>query len=88
MDQTIEAKILRFERIHSGERSSDQWRLIARSPGLDIDVHSLSNTTPHLLGTNERHAINCCRDEVIDRLSEIMTTRFSTIRATKDWTAW
>lgn len=85
MEQVIEAKFLHFERIHSDERSSDQRRLMTRLPGLDI---SLCLTTPLLLGINERPAINRCREEVIDRLSEIMMTRFSTFRATRDWTAW
>lgn len=87
MDQTTEAECVRFERIHSGDRSSDQWRLMTRSLGLDMDVRSLPST-PLLSHIDGEPAINRCRDEVIDRLSDIMTKSFTTFDAPRDWTAW
>ncbi len=88
MDQTTKAKILHFERVHSRDRSSDQWRLMTRVPGLDIDIHSLPNTTSLLADITRDPAISRCRDEVIDRLSDIMRQRIGTFSAMMDWTAW
>ena len=88
MDQTIEARILRFERIHSVHGSSSQWQLMTRLPGLDLDVHSLPSTPSLLSDTNRGLASDRCRDEVIDRLSEIMNEHFHSFKAVRDWTAW
>ena len=84
MELTTEAKLLRFERIHSRHKSSDQWRIRTK---LDMDVHSLPST-PLLLDTNSPRAINRCRDEVIDRLSDIMRERSGSFGSKRDWTAW
>ena len=88
MDQTIEARILRFERSHSVPRSCDQWQLKTRLPGLDMDVRSLPSTPSLLSDTNRGLAINRCCDEVIDRLSDIMTEYSDSFKAMRDWTAW
>ena len=88
MDQTTEAKILRFECVHSRDRSPDQWRLMTRLPGLDTDIHSIRSISSLIADITRDPAISRCRDEVIDRLSDIMRQRISTFSSTKDWTAW
>ena len=52
-----------------------------------MDVHSLPST-PLLLDTNSPRAINRCRDEVIDRLSDLMRERSGSFGSKRDWTAW
>ena len=88
MDQTMQARMLRFERIRFHYRSSDQWRLMTRLPGLAMDLRSLPSSTSLLSDTNRGPAIDRCRDEVIDRLSDIMTEQFNFFKAEEGWTAW
>lgn len=85
MDDTAEAKILRFERYHAGR---NQWELRTSLPGLDMDLRSLPST-PSLFSLSDRgRAIDRCRGEVIDRLSDIMVNDFELYEATRGWTAW
>lgn len=87
MDETTEARILRFER-DNDPRYSSRWEPMTSLPGLDMDLRSLP-TTPSLFSLSDRgRAIDRCRAEVIDRLSDIMKDNCRLYEATKGWTAW